>query len=210
MKLLLTAAGVKNHSIANAIDSLTGLERNSVKIGFIPTSANGESGNKDWFFAQILDLYKFNFKWIDFVDFSASGFDWRERLFECNVIYVSGGNTFHLLNEVRKHKFDDWLKDNLDKVYIGASAGSILMSPTITTSLIEPADTNNVGITDFSGLGHVDFEISPHTPEEVTYESNMKYARKTKNKLYAIDNNTAILVNDKKVEVVSEGEWKLY
>lgn len=134
-----------------------------------------------------------------------------ERLDECNVIYVSGGNTFHLLHEVRQHGFDEWLKHNIEnKVYIGTSAGSILMTPSISIATVEPADTNDIGLEDLTGLSYVNFEMSPHTPEFLTYEANEEYSHKCNNPLYALDDNSAIQVLDKKVAVISEGKWKLY
>ena len=211
MKLLLTSGGITNDSIAKSLDQLTGLNRNEVKIGFIPTAANAEPGNKDWYIRQISDLIKHQFTWIDFIDFSASNISWKERLEECSAVYVSGGNTFHLLNEVRKQGFDTWLKDNLPrKVYVGTSAGSILMTPTISIATVEPADTNDVGLQDLTGLSYVNFEMSPHTPEFLTHESNEEYSLKSNNPLYALDDNSAIQVMDEKVTVVSEGAWKLY
>lgn len=211
MKLLLTSGGITNDSIAKSLDQLTGHNRREIKIGFIPTAANAEPGNKDWYIRQISDLIKHQFTWIDFIDFSASDVSWRERLDECNVIYVSGGNTFHLLHEVREHGFDEWLKHNIEnKVYIGTSAGSILMTPSISIATVEPADTNDIGLEDLTGLSYVNFEMSPHTPEFLTYEANEKYSLKCNNPLYALDDNSAIQVLDKKVTVISEGKWKLY
>lgn len=210
MKLLLTSAGVSNQTIANELLKLTELETKDIKIGFISTSANVEPGNKDWFINQITDLYKYNFKWIDLIDFSATGVNWRKRLSECNVIYISGGNTFHLLNEVRNAKFDKWVSENTDKVYVGVSAGSILFTPTISIAKVEQADIDYIGLTDLSGLNEVNFEISPHTPDLITYEANEKYAKSSNNRLYAIDDATAISVVGNEVTVISEGKWKLY
>lgn len=211
MKLLLTSAGITNETIAKALDDLTGLNRNELKIGFVPTAANREPGNKDWFINQITDLYKHDFNWIDFIDFSASDVNWRERLSECNVVYISGGNTFHLLDEVRKSGFDEYIINNLDKkVFVGVSAGSILFTPTITIAQVEPADINYSDIKDFSGLNVVDFEVSPHTPETLSYRSNEDYSKKSHNKLYALDNNSAVKVNGTDIEIISEGAWKIY
>ncbi len=211
MKLLLTSGGITNDSIAKSLDELTGLTRSDMKIGFIPTAANAEPGNKDWYIKQITDLMSHQFSWIDLIDFSASDIQWRERLGECNVIYVSGGNTFHLLHEVRKHGFDTWLSENIaHKVYVGSSAGSILMTPTISIATVEPADTNDIGIEDLTGLSYVNFELSPHTPEYLTHEANNAYSLKNNHPLYSLDDNSAIEVIDQNVTVISEGEWKLY
>lgn len=212
MKLLLTSAGIKNKSIAKSLDNLVGKKRKDIRIGFIPTSANGEPGSKnDWFTRQITDLYDNKFKWIDIIDFSADGVDWRKRLDVCDVVYIGGGNTFHLLNQVRKHKFDKWVLSNVDKkIFVGSSAGSILFTPTIKIATVEPADINYIGLKDLKGLGLVDFEISPHTPEILTYKSNKEYAQKSKYSLYVLDDDSAVLVSNKTIEVVSEGKWKFY
>ncbi|OGZ40373.1 MAG: hypothetical protein A3I20_01960 [Candidatus Portnoybacteria bacterium RIFCSPLOWO2_02_FULL_40_15] len=211
MKLLLTSTGITNDSIAIAFDGLTGMARSKVMIGFVPTAANAEPGKKDWFLRQIFDLNKFGYTNIDFVDFSASGFNWQERLNVCDVVYVSGGNTFHLLNETRKNGFDKWIKENIEsKIYVGTSAGSILATPTIAIATVEPADTNYAEITDLTALNLVDFEISPHSPEQLSFEINENYAKTISNKLYAIDDNTAIKVINGNIEIITKGKWKVF
>lgn len=209
MKLLLTSMGISNDLIAESLDQLTGIDRSLVKIGFVPTAANVEPGKKDWFFEQIFDLNKFGYTNIDFIDFSASGFNWKERLNACDVVYVSGGNTFHLLNETKKHGFDAWVRENIEnKIYLGTSAGSILVTPTIAIASVEPADTNYAGITDLTAINLVNFELSPHSPEQLSFEINENYAKTISNKLYAIDDNTAIKIVDSNVEIITQGDWK--
>ena len=111
MKLLLTSAGLTNESIAKALSELVDKSLDKVKVGFIPTAANVEEGDKAWFIEQSFDaLNRYGFKWIDMVDPSASEIDWQSRLNDVDIIFVSGGNTFHLLNQFRKSGFDKWLK----------------------------------------------------------------------------------------------------
>lgn len=209
MKLLLTSGGITNPSIATTLDNLTGLKRDVVKIGFVPTSANVEPGKKDWFLKQIFDLNNFGYTWVDFVDFSVPDINWQERLDVCDVVYISGGNTFHLLNETKKSGFDKWVRENLEsKIFVGTSAGSILFTPTIAIANVEPADTNYANISDLTALNLVNFEISPHSPEQLSFKINENYAKTITNKLYAIDDNTAIKVVDKNIEIISEGEWR--
>ena len=54
MKLLLTSGGVRNPSIAAALADLVGKPASEVKVAYIPTAANAEEGNKDWFINQFL------------------------------------------------------------------------------------------------------------------------------------------------------------
>ena len=210
-KLLLTSAGITNKSIANALMDMVGKDAKDMKVAFIPTAANVEEGNKAaWFFRQYEDLRKVGVNWIDMIDFTAANVDWRARLEECDVLLLSGGNTFHLLDQIRKQGFDAYLKAALEsKVYVGISASSITMTPSIEVAAIPPGDPNLPSITDLAGLGFVDFEIEPHC-DEARFVTIEKYGKEHSKKIYAIDDQTAIKVIDGTIEVVSEGGWKLY
>jgi len=206
MKLLLTSAGITTQAIADKLNTLIG--DGNRKIGFIPTAANMEPGNKDWFINQFVNLQKYGFDWIDYIDPSAADVDWRARLHDVGVIFVSGGNTFHLLNQVRLTGFGEWLREHIDDiVYVGVSAGSIIMTPSIGIVQVHNGDKNVVGLTDLSALGFVGFEVSPHTPEAVSLEANKRYAATIQNKLYAYDDNAALCVVDGAVERVPGGQY---
>ncbi len=180
------------------------------KVAFIPTAANVETGNKDWVVNQFMGLWRYGFSQIDIVDFSADGVDWKSRLAEADVLFLSGGNTFHLLDQARKTGFDIWLKENIEsKVYVGGSASSILMTPIIAVAGLEPGDENLPGLTDLTGLKYVDFEIEPHC-DAAHLESVKDYADTAPNPVYAIDDETAIQVVDGMATVISHGSWKLY
>src|SRR3989338_6548996 len=211
MKLLLTSSGVSNRTIAKALLELVGKTPSETKIGFVPIALNVEQGNKDWVVNQFLTLWRHGYNWIDIVDPTAAGVDWQERLKEVDVIYPSGGNTFHLLDQARKTGFDKWLKNNLkNKVYVGGSASTILLTPNIGVAGIDKIDPNLSGLTDLTGLGLVDFEIVVHVPSMISSESAEKYAKKSKNRIYIFDDETALKIDGKKIEVVTEGSWKTY
>ena len=210
MKLLLTSGGVSRKVIGSALVSLVDKPASEVKVGFVATAANVESGNHDWLIRQFMELWRYGFSWIDIVDPSAAGVDWRTRLAEVDVVYVSGGNTFHLLDQVRKTGFDVWLKENLgNKVYVGGSASTILMAPSINVAGLEPGDENLPGLTDLTGLSYVPFEIEPHC-NAARFKVVEEYRKTRPNSVYAIDDSTAIQVVDGEVTVISDGSWKLY
>jgi dipeptidase E len=210
MKLLLTSAGLSHKVIGRALQQLVGRPASETTVAFITTAAHAEGGNQHWVIRQLVDLWQYGFSWIDIVDPSADGVDWRSRLAEVDVLYLTGGNTFHLLDQVRKTGFDNWLRENIEKkVYVGGSASTILMTPTIAVAGLEPGDENLPGLTDLTGLGYVDFEIEPHC-NVARLEAVKAYADTTANPIYAIDDTTAIQVVDGKVTVVSGGSWKLY
>ena len=210
MKLLLTSSGITNQSIKDALVDLVRKTPRSTKIGFISTAANVEEGNKDWFLTQLDDLRRFGYEWIDIIDPSANNVDWRTRVREFDVIYVSGGNTFHLLDQFRATGFDRWLiQVAREKVYIGASAGSMVATPTIEVASLPPGDINIPKLTNLRGLRLVDFELEPHCDIR-RFSAVEEYATARNRKIYAIDDETAVKVVDGVAEVVSEGKWKFY
>jgi len=81
---------------------------------------------------------------------------------QCDIIYVSGGNTFYLLNELRKSRVWQAIKNAVKagKIYIGESAGAILAAP--DTRYATPMDENSPNMSDFTGLNLVDFCVVPH------------------------------------------------
>lgn len=205
MKLLLTSAGITNKSIENSLVQLIGKPVGEASIAIIPTAANVEEGDKGWFFGQFAPLFQVGFASVDFVDFTAPDCDWRSRLDTADILFVSGGNTYYLLDQARKTGFDEWLLSVLEeKVYVGVSAGSILVCPTIEVAGIEPGDPNLPGLTDLTGLGVVDFWLEPHC-DEARFEVMKRWSEDQQKPLYALDDESALQVTGAGLEVISDG-----
>lgn len=208
MKLLLTSSGLSKRDIGAALQGMFDTSPSEVKVGFIPTAANVEPYSKDWMISQFNQLQRYGFYQIDIVDIAADGVDWRTRLDACDMLWLSGGNTFYLLDQVRKTGFDEWLKQNCEtKVYVGGSASTILVTPTI--KIADGVDDNTVGLEDFTGLGLVDFEINVHC-NAAMIEATKEYADASEYSVYALDDLSAIKILDGNVEVISGGSWKFY
>ena len=208
MKLLLTSSGVNNRSIRAALAEMVNKPASECKVAMIPTAINAEGGNKDWYVGQFINLWRAGYCWIDVVEPGVAP-DWKERLADVDIIFVSGGNTFFLLDQSRKSGFDKWLKANMkDKIYIGSSAGSLFATPSIAGAGIGGGDKNLTGIKDLTGMNLVDFEFMPHVGNGIAMDDVAAYAKTTRNKVYAADDQTAIKVINGKVEVISEGSWK--
>jgi dipeptidase E len=212
MKLLLTSGGLTNDSIKKALKKLVGKE---IKIAFIPTAANVEEGNKDWLIRDLIGCMDMGS--VDIVDISAVDKKiWLSRLKDANVIFVGGGNTAYLMNWVTKSGLDKEFLDLLKtRVYVGISAGSIILSETIQTSsdyLFKLYDDEVKDVP--KGLGFVNFNVRPHLNSQyfprVTDENLKKVFKNLDQDLYAIDDNSSIVFNDGKIEVVSEGKWIKY
>lgn len=208
MKLLLTSAGITNDTIANTLSELIGKPLNEVGAAFILTAKNNRAVPViEAMASQISQLDQRDISYI-LVDPSFDE-DWQEKLDSVELVIIGGGNAFHLLNEARRTGFDRWLEDNLNKkVFVGTSAGSIILTPHIGVASVDDGDENTVGITDLTGLGFVDFEISPHTPEDVSIEGNLEYSATTPHRLLMLDNSSAMRVTDGTRDIISEGWWQ--
>jgi len=208
MKLLLTSSGIATKEIAAGLQELTGKNPGEVKVGFIPTAANAEGGNKDWLIDDLLRLRSAGYSWIDIVDPSADGVDWRSRLETMDIVFLSGGNTFHLLDQMRRTRLDTWLGEHAEnKVYVGSSAGSIVMTPTIATA--NGADPNLKGMTDLDALGFVDFDVVPHIPD-IPLSAAESYAASAPRNVYALDDTSAVKVDGDLVTVISQNFYRLF
>ncbi|MFC1622962.1 Type 1 glutamine amidotransferase-like domain-containing protein [Patescibacteria group bacterium] len=216
MKLLLTSAGISNKSIEDALQSLSEKPLKEMKAAFIPTAANWEDGEKSW---MIKDLVYCNEKFseTDIVDISAlPRKKWEPRLRNADLIMVEGGNTSHLMRSIEESGLENLLAEILkNKVYVGVSAGSIVMTPDL---LLEESEVlygeNPEGWTESEGLSVIDFCVIPHYNAEYfpnINDENLEEISKTiKHSIYALDDNSAVKVVDGEVEVISEGEWRKF
>lgn len=157
-RLLLTSDGFTNPNIGKRFLELVGKNSKDIKVLFIPTASRGED--------EMSYVYESEKELID-LGILKENIIWAKDLSEANtndmdVMYVCGGNTFYLLSEIRKTGFDKKIIDfvNSGKVYIGVSAGSIIMCPDISISA--PFDPNDVGLQDTTGLKMINKVITPH------------------------------------------------
>jgi dipeptidase E len=205
MKFLLTSVYT---NVADELLKLLNDNPETITVAFIATAADVYEDK--WFVeSDRSKLISQGFKIREVSLVSKNVEELEKDISDCKVIFVSGGNTFYLLQKVRESGFDKVIKKLVptDIIYVGSSAGSILVTPTIAIAGVEPGDENIPGLTDLTSMGLVDFEISPHTPETVSHESNQKYKATSISSLYEIDNQTAVCVEGDMVKVVGEGKW---
>ncbi len=180
-----------------------------VTVAFISTAAKPEENldylQKDWRIMR--DDLGFN---VEEVDIDGKTESEVFKLLELkDIIYVEGGNTFYLLSSMRKCNFEKVIKKLLKqgKVYIGASAGSIVAGKTIQTSDWKEEE-NRFGVKNLKGLGLVPFDIFCHyQPEhaEIIKQKMPDPKKRTKN-LRILTDEQAILVQGNEVDLIGEGE----
>jgi dipeptidase E len=217
MKLLLTSNGASNSSIVNALRSILEKPFEKSSITFIPTAANVERGDKKFVVNDMYTLMKLGFETFDVMDISAvSKQYWLESFQRSDVLVFGGGNDKYLLDWLRSSGVQEALPALLqNKVYMGISAGSMVTEKKVslsTAGILYYERTQEWENTE--GLGFVDFEIRPHlnSPDfpKVRLDYLEKIAKENPTPFYAIDDNSAVVVNGNSITVVSEGDWKKF
>jgi dipeptidase E len=141
----------------------------------------------------------------------SSGSDrWIEWVRETDALLVNGGDALYLSYWMRESGLADLLPSLHDCVWVGFSAGSMVLTPRIGADFVgwqSPTGGDEaLGVVDFSIFPHVDH---PALPENTMAEAE-RWAAGLPNPAYAIDDDTAVKVVDDTVEVVSEGHWKAF
>ena len=220
MKLLLTSAGIKNPSIENALVDLLGKPIAESSALCIPTASYGHPNvtpEMAWSFISGREgrcpMCELGWKSLGVLELTAlPSIDeerWVPWVREADVLLVNGGDALYLCHWMRQSGLADLLP-SLRAVWVGLSAGSMVMTPRIGEDFVQwkpPAGGD-------STLGIVDFSICPHLAQENMPGNSMaeaeSWAAGIPGPAYAIDDETAIRVSDGTVEVVSEGHWKLF
>lgn len=215
MKLLLTSGGVTNPSIRATLDAMLGKPVGECRALVVPTAqwghpmcgpdsvrgsvAAGESSRHltglGWASIGVLEL----------TALPTVGADrWVPWVRDADVLLVDGGDATYLAHWVRESGLADLLPSLTETVWVGVSAGSMVMSPRIGASFVEwpsAPDDRTLGIVDFSIFPHLDaFPTNTLADAE-------RWAADLDGPAYAIDEQTALGVVDGVVEVVSEGRW---
>lgn len=89
----------------------------------------------------------------------------RDRLRRADILFVTGGNTFFLLQEIRRTGAAPLIAEHVaaGKPYLGASAGSMVLAPDITYVQLMDDPRVAPGLDgDFTALGIVPFSVVPH------------------------------------------------
>jgi dipeptidase E len=221
MKLLLTSAGVKNPSIHAALVELLGKPVADCNALCIPTALYGHpmgSPTGAWKFIagqSGCPMVELGWKSVGVLELSAlpsiGAARWIPWVEAADVLLVEGGDAMYLCHWMRQSGLAALLP-TLDRiVWVGLSAGSMVMTPRVGNAFLEtrPSITG-----DDMALGVVDFSIFPHLDypgwDENTMAAAEAWAAGIGGPAYAIDDETAIKVVEGRAEVVSEGHWRFF
>lgn len=204
MKLLLLSSSPTQKKIQEEFLKLLGKEPKEIKVALIPTAGYPEIDQKYVDFDKniLKKLGINNLTQIDLKEESTKSLE--EKLSDCDVIWVGGGNTFWLLHWVKKSGFDKLLPKllNQGKIYVSTSAGSIIAGPDISICQYKHDWNENVfGLKDLSGIDLVDFVVSPHYVDK-NKKFNETCAKETGVKIVPLKDGEAVVVDNDKVTTV--------
>ena len=217
MKLLLTSGGVTNASIRDALVDLLGKPIGDATALCIPTAQWGHpmcgptsargfvSGLPPW--GGVTSLGWRSLGLLELTALPTIGAErWVPWVREADALLVDGGDATYLCHWMRASGLADLLPSLPGTTWVGVSAGSMVMTPRIGDFFVEwpsAPDDRTLGIVDFAIFPHLD--VFPTN----TLAAAERWAAGIGGPAYAIDDRTAIRVVDGRVDVVSEGTWRL-
>jgi dipeptidase E len=205
LKRLFLSSSFKD--AAGLFEDFAGVGFKGRSVTFIPTAALHEKVN---FYVKAgrKALEKIGLRVVDLEISTAAPAETEEKLGSTDFIYVSGGNTFFLLQELKKTGADEIIKKQVEKgkIYIGESAGSIVAAPDIAYAKAMDDPRAAPGLDTFKALQLVDFFPVPHVgcfpfkkaAEKIIAQYEAALA------LMPIGNTQAILVDGESIRVVPE------
>jgi len=219
MKLLLTSGGVSNPSIEHSLASLLGKPIAESSALCIPTAGHALRGGPRlvWQLLQGQDttpLVELGWKSMGVLELTALptlGRDrWLPAVQGVDALLVAGGDPLYLHYWMRESGLADVLATLHDTVYVGVSAGSMVMAPRIGEEFVVWKQQSGTDET----LGIVEFALFPHLDHPMLPTNTMAHAERWAANLsipgYAIDDHTAVQWVDGMVDVISEGHWRRF
>jgi dipeptidase E len=220
MELLLTASGLRNETLRDALRDMLGKPFGSANVVFVPTASVAEPGDHGWFLADMNRLHGLG--WREFDVLELNGLPRRtvlDRLQRADVIYAEGGNQYHLARSIIGNGLADGFLEALEsRVYVGVSAGSMIFSRNLTTESADVmGDAKDLQVLDATTVtppfGLFDWYLKPHLNSPDFPERDDAWADRVASRadfpIYFIDDETAVRVRGDTVDVVSEGRWRL-
>jgi dipeptidase E len=215
VKLLLTSGGVTNPSIRAALDELLPKPIDQCHALCVPTAQWGHpmcgpAGVRGFIAAAPDWRHLSGLGWASLGVLELTALPgigearWVPWVREADVLLVDGGDATYLCHWMRESGLAALLPSLRETVWIGVSAGSMVMTPRIGADFVEwpsAPDDRTLGIVDFSIFPHLN-AFPSNTPEHAA-----RWAAGLDGPAYAIDEQTAIKVVNGVVEVISEGEW---
>jgi dipeptidase E len=218
--MLLTSDGLKNETLRSALAGLVGKRFSAASVVFIPTAAVALAGDHSWLIEDLRLVHGLGWRELNILELNGLPEQTVfSRLRQADVIYVEGGNHYHLANSISANGLAAGLARLLEsKVYVGVSAGSMIFSRNLSErtgeTFGEQEDMRILGETPpRSPVPIFDWYLKPHMNSPGFSNRTSAWFERAAAKLdfpvYALDDDSAVRVRGDEVDVVSDGEWRL-
>jgi dipeptidase E len=219
VRLLLTSAGLRNETLREALRDLLGIPFEEANVVYIPTASVAEPGDHSWLVADLNRLYELGWRQFDVLELNGLPKQLvLDRLRHADVVYVEGGNHYHLARSLTENGLAEGFLEALEsRVYVGVSAGSMIFSKRLDERSAEViGDAEDLHVLGAKTLrppfGLFDWYLKPHLYSPDFPERDDAWAEAIAAKadfpVYFIDDATAVRVDGDEVDVLSEGRWR--
>lgn len=200
--------------IMDDIENLLGKKATEIRLAYITTAGNLHPSDKqEWIDEGRKILQERGWQVFDYDIAGKTESEVATELTNRDAIFVQGGNNFYLLEQMHNCNFDKIVKNILAKgvPYIGESAGAIVCSNNIRNQQYMSGDPIRAKeMTDFCGLGLVDFLIKPHWNREgIKREKFSRFLRENSEEFYSI-NQPIICLNDNQLIRVEGDSFQIW
>lgn len=159
-------------NISDVAQDIAGkLDTSGIRLAFIYTAAElyPDGPFPDWNQENRQTLVDMGFQVTNYTITGKNAVELRKDLSQFDVIYVSGGNTYYLLQQAQLTGFIEIIRDLVvtqNTIYIGTSAGSVVAGPNISPigDLDDKSEASQLN--GFLGFNLVNFCILPHWGSE--------------------------------------------
>ncbi len=201
MKLLLTSSGINSKRLRNEFVRLT----NNILETKVLVAHTAQKPEHYIFVHQVgQELAKAGILHPNIYYFNMIDQNNTPELENYNVVYICGGNTYLILDRMRKTGLANALYEFVRRggIYVGVSAGSIIAGKSIEIAGwgSEP-DSNNINLRDLNGLGFTEIAVFPHYKNSLRNEIK-EFRRKVNYPIETIKDKEAILIDEKEIRKI--------
>lgn len=190
--LFLTSTGLSCEAVTKKLRLILSDQKNR-SVAIITTAAVDKENNK---YCQLAkkQFSNMGIEQVDFIDLESEP---SKDFSDYEIIYVCGGNTFKLLKLAREANFKSSIENLLKQngVYIGVSAGSIIVGPSIEIAGEVAVDKNKIGLEDLTGFGITNLIVLPHYSPEIEEETKA-FEAKYGVTIERLTNSQAVLIEN--------------
>lgn len=200
MKLVLTSGGFTTPEIVRATAALTGKAAAEISVAVINEGYVAESGDHRWVVDELATMARSFGGNVELLNLRVPDPDAAAtRASAADVLYVMGGPNDYVMDVMRTSGFAQRLPGLLaDTVYVGSSAGAMVLGRRIPTAGYELVYTGHVhcGVQEY--LDIVDFAVMPHLGSPIfphcTEQSLRQAAAGFSGTMYGLRDDAALVV----------------